>query len=188
MPELPVPHVAEYGNRSRYILCRDLSPPDEDKPYYLPSARKYFLAGHKSCRLCGYRYGFPRCRHKQSSSFHERFSVLSHPAHQTPQWRQCWYYQRRQPFQTEVTSFRNRNFHFLPTVTWFESTGRYRCFLLQFDGLPLFTMRFRNSHTKHIQDRFVSIRRWLPLSGLSSQERDFIHSFFQPAARHEQVC
>ena len=93
---------------------------------------------------------------------------------------------RRQPFQTEVTSFRNRNFHFLPTVTWFESTGRYRCFLLQFDGLPLFTMRFRNSHTKHIQDRFVQSDDGCLFRAFQVKNDDFIHSFFQPAARHEQ--
>ena len=93
---------------------------------------------------------------------------------------------RRQTFQTEVTSFRSRYFHFLPTVTRFESTGSYRCFLLQLDGLPLFTMRFWNSHAKHIQDRFVQSDNGRLFRTFQIKNNDFVHSFFQPAARHEQ--
>ena len=47
-------------------------------------------------------------------------------------------------------------------------------------------MRFWNSYAKHIQDRFVQSDDGRLFRTFQVKNNDFVHSFFQPAPRHEQ--
>ena len=92
--------------------------------------------------------------------------------------------ERRQTFQTEITSLSSGYFYLLPTVTLIKAAGSYRCLIRQFQVLSFFPMSLGNRYPKHIQNRFIQTgNRCLPWS-FQIKNNNLIHSLLKPASRH----